>query len=93
MYILSRLEYHALVIVASVAGESERSIVHDRLFVQINDSIRQLASECSRTKVWDFVCECPEVTCRATVRLTPTEFDERRAARPPVPVHAAAHDD
>lgn len=65
----------------------------DRLFVQVNDSIRGLAREGSATQIWDFVCECPEVTCRASVSLTLFEFDERRAASPPVPVHAAEHDD
>lgn len=65
----------------------------DTLFVQVNDSIRELASERSATQIWDFICECPEVTCHASVSLTLTEFDERRAASPPVPVHAAQHED
>lgn len=65
----------------------------DELFVQVNDSIRTLASEGSATEDWAFICECPEVTCHASVNLTLTEFDERRAASPPVPVHAAEHDD
>jgi hypothetical protein len=63
----------------------------DRLFVEVNDSIRGLASEDSATQTWDFICECPEVTCRASVSLTLIEFDERRAASPPLPVHAAEH--
>lgn len=65
----------------------------DTLFAQVNDSIRGLASEGAATQVWDFICECPEVTCRSAVSLTLTEFDERRAASPPVPVHAAQHGD
>jgi len=64
---------------------------HDTLFVQVNDSIRKLASEGSPTESWDFICECPEVTCLASVNLTLLEFDERRAASPPVPVHATEH--
>jgi hypothetical protein len=62
----------------------------DSLFVQVNDSIRTLASEGS-TESWDFICECPEVSCHASVNLTLIEFDERRAASPPVPIHAAEH--
>jgi hypothetical protein len=62
-----------------------------RLFVAVNDSIRKLASAGSGTDSWDFICECPEVTCHASVKLTLIEFDERRAASPPVPVHAADH--
>jgi hypothetical protein len=65
----------------------------DTLFVQVNHAIRELASERSATQIWDFICECPEPTCHASVSLTLTEFDERRAASPPVPVHAAEHDD
>lgn len=65
----------------------------ETVFVKVNDSIRQLASERPATQIWDFICECPEVTCSASVSLTLTEFDERRATSPPVPVHAAEHDD
>jgi hypothetical protein len=63
----------------------------DRLFVRVNDSIRTLASADSATETWDFICECSEVTCRASVSLTLIEFDDRRAASPPIPVHAAEH--
>jgi hypothetical protein len=61
------------------------------LFTLVNDSIRGLAREGSPTQFWDFICECPEVTCHASVSLTLTEFDERRAASPPVPVYAPEH--
>jgi predicted HNH restriction endonuclease len=64
---------------------------HDKLFVQVNDSIRELAHDGSPNETWDFICECPEVTCHAAVHLTLNEFDERRAASPPVPVHAVEH--
>jgi hypothetical protein len=67
-------------------------MVQNRLFVQVNDSIRKLASGATPTQAWDFICECPEVTCHAAVNLTLNEFDERRAASPPKPVHAAKHD-
>jgi hypothetical protein len=65
----------------------------DRLFVQVNDSIRELASDGLATESWDFICECPEVTCHAFVNLTLVEFDQRRAASPPRPVRAAVHGD
>jgi hypothetical protein len=64
----------------------------DRLFVEVNDWIRKLARG-PATQIWDFICECPEVTCHSSVTLTLTEFDERRAASPRVPVHAAEHAD
>jgi hypothetical protein len=63
----------------------------DRLFVEVNDSIRELANEGSAGETWDFICECPEVSCRASVSLTLVEFDKRRSASPPRPVHAAEH--
>ena len=68
-------------------------VEQDELFVHVNDSIRRLAVAGSATQTWDFVCECPEVTCCVPVSLTLIEFDERRAASPPVPVLAAEHDD
>lgn len=63
----------------------------DRLFVEVNDWIRKLAGGHAATQTWEFVCECPEVTCHSSVSLTLTEFDERRAASPPVPVRAEEH--
>ena len=63
------------------------------LFALVNDSIRDLAGEGSPTRRWDFICECPEVSCHASVSLTLTEFDERRAASPAIPVHASEHGD
>jgi hypothetical protein len=65
----------------------------DRLFVQVNDSIRKLAADGAATDTWDFICECPEVTCHESVTLTLNEFDGRRAASPPLPVRAAEHAD
>lgn len=65
----------------------------DRLFVEVNDWIRKLASGHSTGQTCEFICECPELTCRSSVTLTLTEFDERRAASPPVPVRATEHDD
>jgi hypothetical protein len=63
----------------------------DRLFVHVNDSIRRLANEGSAIETLDFICECPELSCHASVNLTLVEFDERRAASPPIPVHAPEH--
>ena len=50
------------------------------LFAQVNDSIRELAGERREAEIWEFVCECPDVTCHAMVSLTLTEFDEHRAS-------------
>jgi hypothetical protein len=63
-----------------------------RLFVEVNDRIRTLANGHSATQLWEFICECPEVTCHSAVSLTLREFDERRAASPPAPVRAPEHD-
>jgi hypothetical protein len=64
----------------------------DGLFANVNDSIRKLAAtEEAAAEVWDFFCECPDVGCRTLVSLTVVEFDERRAASPPVPVLAVEH--
>lgn len=63
------------------------------LFAQVNDSIRRLAGHGPAAQTWEFICECPEITCHALVSLTLTEFDARRASLPPVPVLAADHVD
>ena len=62
------------------------------LFAYVNDSIRELASDGPATQTWEFVCECPAVACTSLVSLTVNEFDERRAASPPIPVLATEHD-
>jgi hypothetical protein len=62
------------------------------LFAHVNDSIRKLVTTNGHaTETWDFYCECSDVTCRAMVRLTVDEFDERREALPPLPVLATEH--
>jgi hypothetical protein len=58
-------------------------------FRQVNDSIRELASEGDGTEKWEFLCECPDLECHELVGLTLPEFDGRRAAAPPVPILAA----
>lgn len=63
----------------------------DGLFGHVNDSIRRLATESQATETWEFFCECPDLTCRALVSLTLIEFDERRAALPPLPILATGH--
>ncbi len=63
----------------------------DGLFPHVNDSIRTLAGEGPPSQMWEFICECPEVTCHTMVSLTLSEFDGRRAALPPVPILAAEH--
>ena len=64
----------------------------DGLFGHVNDSIRGLATEGRLDETWEFICECPELTCHALVSLTLTEFDDYRAASPPLPILAIEHD-
>ena len=61
------------------------------LFAYVNDSIRELATGNPANQTWEFVCECPQIACHSLVSLTLVEFDERRAASPPVPVVATEH--
>jgi hypothetical protein len=63
----------------------------DGVFVHVNDSIRKLASAGPAAQTWEFICECPELTCHVLESLTLAEFDERRAASPPRPVLSAEH--
>ena len=63
------------------------------LFAHVNDSIRRLASDGPAAQTWEFICECPEITCHALVSLTLTEFDACRASSPPLPVLATEHAD
>jgi hypothetical protein len=60
-------------------------------FAHVNNSIRKLASAAALTQTWGFICECGDVNCHASVSLTLIEFDQRRAASPPVPVLATEH--
>jgi hypothetical protein len=64
----------------------------DGLFGHVNDSIRKLATEGPGSDAWEFLCECPDVECHAMVSLTLLEFDQRRAASPPLPVLSSHHD-
>jgi len=61
------------------------------VFTHVNDSIRRLATDGPESQTWEFICECPELTCHTLVSLTLTEFDERRAAMPPLPILALEH--
>jgi hypothetical protein len=63
----------------------------DGLFGHVNNSIRGLATEAQTAETWEFFCECPDLGCLALVSLTLVEFDERRAALPPVPIVLADH--
>jgi hypothetical protein len=63
------------------------------VFAHVNDSIRRLASDGPPTQTWEFICECPELTCHTLVSLTLTEFDEGRAATPRLPILATEHGD
>lgn len=61
------------------------------LFLQVNDTIRELATSGQGIESWGFICECPDVTCHSVVNLTLVEFDQRRTASPPVPIVARDH--
>jgi hypothetical protein len=62
------------------------------VFARVNDSIRKIAAANDLgSQFWEFMCECPDVECHAFVTLTVAEFDERRAASPPMPVLATKH--
>jgi len=63
------------------------------LFGHVNDSIRGLATEGQLDETWQFMCECPDVTCHAPVSLTLAEFDARRSASPPSPILSSTHVD
>ena len=65
----------------------------DGAFRHVNDSIRSLATEDVEAQMWEFFCECEDVECRRLVNLTLFEFDERRAASPPVPILASHYED
>jgi hypothetical protein len=75
----------------SVASRAEQPLKDGELFPYVNDKIRGLANGALPTDLWEFVCECPNVSCHVLVSLTLAEFDERRAASPPVAVLAAEH--
>jgi hypothetical protein len=64
---------------------------HYELFAHVNNSIRTLALDGERTQIWEFICECRDVGCHQQVSLTLVEFDEHRAASPPLPILAAGH--
>jgi hypothetical protein len=64
---------------------------HNELFPHVNNSIRKLADDGPDSQLWEFICECPVLACHELVSLTLSEFDERRAALPPVPILAAEH--
>ena len=64
---------------------------HDGLFAHVNDSIRTLASDGPETQTWEFICECPDLTCHTLVSMTLLEFDQRRSSLPPLPILATDH--
>jgi hypothetical protein len=61
------------------------------VFAHVNDSIRTLAADGPASQTWEFICECPELGCHTLVSLTLSEFDERRAAMPSLPILATEH--
>ena len=72
----------------SVAGDMEgRTMEAEDLFAHVNDSIRGLAED-SAAKTWEFICECPDLTCHVLVTLTLGEFDARRSSSPPAAILA-----
>lgn len=72
-------------------GPERTELEADGLFAHVNDSIRKLATESQRKETWEFLCECPDLECHALVTLTLREFDERRAASPPLPICVHHH--
>ncbi|HEY4411967.1 MAG TPA: hypothetical protein VGN06_03135 [Gaiellaceae bacterium] len=58
----------------------------------MNDSIRELATTGQGVEAWEFFCECSDIGCHELVSLTLVEFDDRRAASPPLPVLAPHHE-
>ena len=64
---------------------------HDGLFAHVNDSIRTLASDGPATQTWEFICECPDLTCHTLVSMTLLEFDQRRSSVPALPILATDH--
>jgi hypothetical protein len=75
----------------SLAARAEQPLEDGELFPYVNDKIRGLANGASASDLWEFVCECPNVSCHVLVSLTLAEFDRRRAASPPVAILAAQH--
>jgi hypothetical protein len=63
----------------------------DGLFGHVNDSIRGLAIDGPPDETWQFICECPDLTCHALVALTLSEFDARRSAATPSPILSSRH--
>lgn len=62
-------------------------------FRRVNDSIRELTPGGLETDTFEFFCECRDIECHATVSLTLLEFDEHRAASPPLPILAEHNGD
>jgi hypothetical protein len=60
-------------------------------FREVNDAIRGLAAADTGEEIWEFFCECDDLACRALIRLTLREFDDRRCAEPPRPILAGQH--
>lgn len=60
-------------------------------FREVNDAIRGLALAGPTEEIWEFFCECGDLACRSTIRLTLSEFDGRRTALPAVPILAEHH--
>jgi hypothetical protein len=69
----------------------EQVMEQGELFPHVNNSIRRLASQGPVTQTWEFICECPDLSCHALISLTLAEFDRRRATSPPAPILAADH--
>jgi hypothetical protein len=60
-------------------------------FRQVNESIRELATDGPDIETWDFFCECADITCHSLVSLTLREYDERREAVPALPILGGNH--
>jgi hypothetical protein len=60
-------------------------------FRDVNDAIRGLANGGPGDQIWEFFCECEDLTCRSLIRLTVREFDDRRTSSPALPILAPDH--
>ncbi|HEY1366740.1 MAG TPA: hypothetical protein VGF23_06495 [Gaiellaceae bacterium] len=49
-----------------------------QMFREVNTRIREAAGRAGGDDPWDFICECDDLECAATVSLTIVDYDARR---------------
>lgn len=63
-------------------GDEERRAGRNQtLFREINERIRDIgdADRVPTDEPWDFLCECADVTCTETIRMTVDEYEDVRS--------------